>query len=60
MHSQNSYFEVPTYLGEICPTNAQGRCKQFFIMLNKLPRHVSSSKCHLQGAAEQMAAPSEQ
>jgi hypothetical protein len=22
---------------ERCPTNAQGRCKQFFIVLNKLP-----------------------
>jgi hypothetical protein len=36
-------------LGERCPTNAQGCCNQFFIVLNKLPQHVSASKCHLQG-----------
>jgi hypothetical protein len=38
-----------TVSGERRPTNAQGCCKQFFIVLNKLPRHVSTSKCHLQG-----------
>jgi hypothetical protein len=30
-------------------TNAQGHCKQFFIVLIKLPGHVLASKCHLQG-----------
>jgi hypothetical protein len=29
--------------------NGQQSCKQFFIVLNTLPRHVSASKCHLQG-----------
>jgi hypothetical protein len=45
--------------------SGQRRFKHFLIVLNKLPRHVSVSKCHLQGVTlgripQQMAAPSEQ
>jgi hypothetical protein len=40
---------VPCISVKRCPTNAQGHCKQFFTVLIKLPRHVSASKCHLQG-----------
>jgi hypothetical protein len=33
---KNKHFKS----GERCPTNAQGRWKQFFIVRNKLPRYV--------------------
>jgi hypothetical protein len=36
-------------LGERYPTNAQWCCKQYFIVLIRLPRHVLAYKCHLQG-----------
>jgi hypothetical protein len=42
------------FSGEGCLTNAQGCCEQFFV-LNKLPRHVSASKCHLQGTIKKTA-----
>jgi hypothetical protein len=38
------------YSAERCLRNAQGCCKQLFIVLIKLPGHASASKCHLQGA----------
>jgi hypothetical protein len=45
----HSVYEHFILSGERYPTNAQGCCKQFFIVLIKLPRHVSASKYHLQG-----------